>query len=44
MGKPETKATLGYHIVQRQPNEKKWKSKENWKVFLNVQSITKLSK
>ena len=25
MGNPETKATLGYHIVQRQPNEKKMK-------------------
>jgi hypothetical protein len=42
MGNPETKPTLGYDIVQRQANEKK--NTENWKVFLNIQSITKLTK
>jgi hypothetical protein len=42
----ETKATLGYDRVQRQTNEKQ-KHKinmENWKVYLSIQSITKLTK
>ena len=29
MGNPETKATLGYNIVQRQANKKKQKNTEN---------------
>ena len=41
MGNPETKATLGYDIVGRQANKK---YTENRKVFLNIQSITILTK
>jgi hypothetical protein len=29
MGNPETEATLGYNIIQRQANEKKMKMKIN---------------
>jgi hypothetical protein len=43
MGNLETKATLGYDIVQWQANEEE-QNTENWKVFLNIQSNTKLAK
>jgi hypothetical protein len=33
MGKPETKATLEYHIVQRQANERNEKTRKIERLF-----------